>query len=448
MREWAAPVAGIESGHGLFLCQVSATKVVDAGGWVMLHATELLGSEAYDANGNFVGRVKEFYLEPAEQGNRVSRMLLARGKYQPLLARYDQVGFVAPGTVRLTVGEKDLEVYSKNEARLGVKKDLLDQQIIDTHGRKVVRVNDVDIVENKTNGNVELRISKVDVGLTGAVGRLLQGVASPSVIRRIQGKLPTKMIPWEFVNLIEPNPLRRVKLRLTSKKLASIHPADLADIMEELSPDERSSIIESMDEETAANVMVELDKRLRTQVVETMNPERAAEILEEMAPDEAADVLAELPAETSREVLSEMPKREAAEMRELLQFEAHTAGGMMNTEMVEVGEEATRAEVIEYIRFHEMPLDQLDTIVLINRDALFAGTVSAAKLLLAAPEQRMSALASEPFVSVESQVEEREIFELFDKYNLRTLTVIDQERHPIGAITVDDVVSRLQAKLG
>ena len=414
----------------------------------MLHATELLGSEAYDVNGNFVGRVKEFYLEPAEQGNRISRMLLTRGKYQPLLARYDQVGFVAPGTVRLTVGEKELEVYSKNEARLGVRKDLLDQQIIDTHGRKVVRVNDLDIVENKTNGNVELRISKVDVGLTGAVGRLLQGVASPGIIRRIQGKLPTKLIPWEFVNLIEPNPLRRVKLRLTSKKLARMHPADLADIMEELSPDERSSIIESLDEETAANVMVELDKRLRTQVVETMDPERAAEILEEMAPDEAADVLAELPAETSREVLSEMPKREAAEMRELLQFEAHTAGGMMNTEMVEVGEEATRAEVIEYIRFHEMPLDQLDAIILINRDAFFAGTVSAAKLLLAAPEQRMSALASEPFVSVESQVEEREIFELFDKYNLRSLTVVDQERHPIGAITVDDVVSRLHAKLG
>ena len=414
----------------------------------MLHATELLGSEAYDANGNFVGRVKEFYLEPAEQGNRISRMLLTRGKYQPLLARYDQVGFVAPGTVRLTVGEKDLEVYSKNEARLGVKKDLLDQQIIDTHGRKVVRVNDLDIVENKTNGNVELRISKVDVGLTGAVGRLLQGVASTGIIRRIQGKLPTKLIPWEFVNLIEPNPLRRVKLRLTSKKLARMHPADLADIMEELSPDERNSIIESLDEETAANVMVELDKRLRTQVVETMDPERAAEILEEMAPDEAADVLAELPAETSREVLSEMPKREAAEMRELLQFEAHTAGGMMNTQMVEVGEEATRAEVIEYIRFHEMPLDQLDAIILINRDAFFAGTVSAAKLLLAAPEQRMSALANEPFVSVESQVEEREIFELFDKYNLRSLTVVDQERHPIGAITVDDVVSRMHGKLG
>ncbi len=413
----------------------------------MLHATELLGSEAYDTYGNFVGRVKEFYLEPAEQGNRVSRMLLARGKYQPLLARYDQIGFVAPGTVRLTVGEKELEVYSKNDARLGVRKDLLDQQIIDTHGRKVVRVNDLDLVENKTNGNVELRVSKVDVGLTGAVGRLLQGVASPGVIRRIQGKLPTRMIPWEFVNLIEPNPLRRVKLRLTSTKLARMHPADLADIMEELSPDERNSIIESLDEETAANVIGELDKRLRTQVVETMDPERAAEILEEMAPDEAADVLAELTAETSREVLSEMPKREAAEMRELLQFEPHTAGGMMNTEMVEVGEEATKSEVIEYIRFHEMALDQLDSIILINRDAIFAGNVSAAKLLLAAPEQRMSALAGEPFVSVEAQVGEREIFELFDKYNLRSLTVVDDERHPIGAITVDDIVSRMHTKL-
>lgn len=413
----------------------------------MLHATELLGSQAYDAQGNLVGRVKEFYLEPAEQGGRISRVLLTRGKYQPLVARYDQIGFVEPGTIRLTVGETQLEPYAKNEAWLGVRKDLLDQQIIDTHGRKVVRVNDLEMVEHKTNGNVELRIARVDVGLTGAVGRLLQGVAPHSMIRRIQEKLPTRQILWEFVNLIEPDPLRRVKLRLTSQKLAKMHPADLADIMEELSPDERSSIIASLDEETAAEVIGELDKRLRPQVVETMDPERAAEILEEMPPDEAADVLAELAPETSHEVLREMPKHEAAEMRELMRFEEHTAGGMMNTDMVEVGAEATKAEVVDYIRFHDTALEQLDTIVLINRDTEFAGTVSAAKLVLAAQEQRMAALASEPFISVESQVEEREIFELFDKYNLRSLTVVDEERHPIGSITVDDIVNRMHAKL-
>jgi magnesium transporter len=413
----------------------------------MLHATELLGSHAYDAQGHLVGRVKEFYLEPSEQGGRISRVLLTRGKYQPLLARYDQIGFVEPGTIRLTVGETQLEPYAKNEAWLGVRKDLLDQQIIDTHGRKVVRVNDLEMVEHKTNGNVELRIARVDVGLTGAVGRLLQGVAPHAMIRRIQEKLPTRQIPWEFVNLIEPDPLRRVKLRLSSEKLANMHPADLADIMEELSPDERSSIIASLDEETAAEVIGELDKRLRPQVVETMDPERAAEILEEMPPDEAADVLAELAPETSHEVLSEMPKHEAAEMRELMRFEGHTAGGMMNTDMVEVGAEATKAEVVDYIRFHDTALEQLDTIVLINRDAEFAGTVSAAKLVLAAQDQRMTALASEPFISVESQVEEREIFELFDKYNLRSLTVVDEERHPIGSITVDDIVNRMHAKL-
>jgi magnesium transporter len=413
----------------------------------MLHATELLGSHAYDAQGHLVGRVKEFYLEPSEQGGRISRVLLTRGKYQPLLARYDQIGFVEPGTIKLTVGETQLEPYAKNEAWLGVRKDLLDQQIIDTHGRKVVRVNDLEMVEHKTNGNVELRIARVDVGLTGAVGRLLQGVAPHAMIRRIQEKLPTRQIPWEFVNLIEPDPLRRVKLRLSSEKLANMHPADLADIMEELSPDERSSIIASLDEETAAEVIGELDKRLRPQVVETMDPERAAEILEEMPPDEAADVLAELAPETSHEVLSEMPKHEAAEMRELMRFEGHTAGGMMNTDMVEVGAEATKAEVVDYIRFHDTALEQLDTIVLINRDAEFAGTVSAAKLVLAAQDQRMTALASEPFISVESQVEEREIFELFDKYNLRSLTVVDEERHPIGSITVDDIVNRMHAKL-
>jgi magnesium transporter len=414
----------------------------------MLHATELLGSTAYDSHGNFVGRVKEFYLEPADQGNRVSRILLARGKFQPLIARHDQVGFVAPGTMRLTAGETELETYHPNEAWLAVRKDLLDQQIIDTKGRKVVRVNDLDMAEHRTNGNVELRITRVDVGLTGAVGRLLQGLATPAFIRRIQEKLPSRQIPWEFVNLIEPDPMRRVKLRLTSNRLNEIHPADLADIMEELSPAERSSIIETLDEEMAAEVIAELDKRLQTQVVEKLAPEKAADILEEMSPDAAADVLAELPPEHSRELLREMPRREAAEVRGLLQFEEYTAGGMMTTEVVEVGQDATRGEVVDYIRYNEVPLEQLDNVVLVDRESVFVGTVPVASLLLAAPEQKMTELVSESAVSVEPKAEEKEVFELFDKYNLRSLTVVDEDRHPIGAIMVDDIVHRMHSKLG
>ncbi len=413
----------------------------------MVHATELIGAKAFDSGGNLVGRVKEMFIVPAEQPNRVARLLLSRGKYRSIVARYDQIESVAPGIVRLTTDESALELYSPNEAWLAVQKDLLDQQIIDTHGRKVVRVNDVELADQRTNGNTELRVTQVDVGLPGAFRRLLQGVVPPMAIRRIQEKLPQRTILWEFVNLVESDPLRRVKLRLSSENLARLHPADLAELMEELSPDERQSIIGSLDEETAAETIAELDKRLQTQVVEKLDPERAADIIEEMSPDAAADLIQNLAPDTSREVLEEMETREAQDVESLLHFAPDTAGGMMTTEVVIVGEDATRGEVIDHVRFHEIPPDQLDNIVLINREAKLAGTVPIARLVLASSDQRMAELAFEPLLSVTTETNDKDIFELFDKYNLRSLIVVNRENCPIGAITVDDVVSRMHAKL-
>ncbi|PYU06110.1 MAG: magnesium transporter, partial [Acidobacteria bacterium] len=175
------------------------------------------------------------FIEPAEQPNRIAYFLLSRGRFQPLVARHDQVASLAPNipkalprwsnlVLRLNVGERLLEVYEPNEGWLAVRKDLLDQQIIDTSGRKVVRVNDVDLIEQRANGNMELRLMQVDVGLTGALRRLLQGVVSPALIRKIQSKLPPRTIRWEFVNLIEPDPMRRIKLRITHEKLEDLHP--------------------------------------------------------------------------------------------------------------------------------------------------------------------------------------------------------------------------------
>src|ERR1700738_2837537 len=391
---------------------------------MQIYATELMGAEAYDAEGHFVGRVREFFIEPADQPNRVSHFLLSRGRFQPLLARYNQVGAVAPGTIRLNCSERELAVYVPNEAWLAVRKDLLDQQIIDTQGRKVVRVNDVDLTEQKTNGNVELRLTQVDVGLPGAVRRLLQGVIAPGVIRKLQNPLPQKTIRWEFVNLIEPDPLRRVKLRITHEKLEDLHPADLAEMMEELSAAERQGIIASLDEETAAAVLAELDERLTSQIVEKLAPKKAADILEEMAPDAAADVLADLPKATSDELLEEMPGQEASEVRGLMAFDENTAGGMMNPEFVFVGETSTRDQVLQWMRTQKLQLDQLDTIV---------------RLPAADTEQRMSELKTEPLLGVPGDADERDVFELFDKYNLRMLTVTNSESRPIGTITVDDV---------
>jgi magnesium transporter len=414
---------------------------------LMLHATELLGAETYDSAGNFVGRVNELFLEPADQPNRIARILLGRGKYLPMVARYDQLSFIAPGVIKLNVEEKALDYFAPNESWLAVGKDLLDQQIIDTSGRKVVRVNDVDLADERVNGTVELRVTQVDVGLSGAARRLLQGVASPGLIRRLQHKLPTRTIRWEFVNLIEPDPLRRIKLRISNRQLEKMHPADLADIMEELSPAERQAIVASLDEETAAEALAELDKRLTKEIVETLDRGKAADILEEMDPDKAADVLADLAPQTSQEVLEEMPGREAREVRALLQFEEHTAGGMMNTEFVFVGETSTRDEVVSWIGSRDVHLEVLDTIFLITDDAKFSGTVAAARLLLAEPDQRMAEMKTEPLVSVPPDANEKEVFDLFDKYNLRSLAVIDDIGRPIGAIAVDDVVTRLRRKL-
>src|ERR1700687_4890476 len=311
---------------------------------MQIYATELMSAEAYDAQGHFVGGVRVFFIEPPDQPNRVSHFLLSRGRFQPLLARHNQVAAIAPGIIRLNCSERDLALYTPNEAWLAVRKDLLDQQIIDTQGRKVVRVNDVDLSEQKTNGNVELRLTQVDVGLPGAVRRLLQGVVPYKVVRKLQSKLPQSAIRWEFVNLVEPDPMRRVKLRITHEKLEDLHPADLAEIMEDLSAAERQGIIASLDEETAAAVLAELDERLTTQIVEKLDPEKAADILEEMAPDAAADVLADLSKETSDELLDEMPGQEADEVRELLEFDPATGGALMKPDFASVGEDSTREE--------------------------------------------------------------------------------------------------------
>src|SRR6266568_4613351 len=178
------------------------------------------------------------YPRPRRFGSRVfsfPKRGAKRGGVSFRMARHDQVASLAPNipkalprwsnlVLRLNVGERLLEVYEPNEGWLAVRKDLLDQQIIDTSGRKVVRVNDVDLIEQRANGSMELRLMQVDVGLTGALRRLLQGVVSPALIRKIQSKLPPRTIRWEFVNLIEPDPLRRIKLRITHEKLEDLHP--------------------------------------------------------------------------------------------------------------------------------------------------------------------------------------------------------------------------------
>ncbi|MBI4467185.1 MAG: magnesium transporter [Acidobacteria bacterium] len=409
----------------------------------MIHVTELLDSSVYDAQGNYVGRVRELCLVPAEQPSRVARLVIARGKYQPLVARYDQVASVAPGTVRLNTGELQLVPYLPDEAWLTVRKDLLDQQIIDIHGRKVVRVNDLDLAEQPADGRMELRVVQVDVGLAGALRRLLKGVVSPGWIRSLQKRLPTRVIPWEFVDVIETDPLRRVKLKLEHSKLGQLHPADIADIIEALAPAERGAVIEALDASTAAEALGEVKDDLQVRILGELDKGRVADILEQMPPDEAADLLAELPAETATEVLQDMNRQEARELQELLQFEENTAGGLMTPELFACTETTTVAQAAAALRGSEVSVDSLDTVYLIQDDKVLLGAVPVGRLLRAAPETPLGQLRAEQLVFVDTEAREKQVIDLMDKYNLRSLPVVDAEQKLVGVITVDDVLNRL-----
>lgn len=409
----------------------------------MIHVTELLDASVYDAQGHYVGRVRELCILPGEQPNRIARLVIGRGRYQPLLARHDQVASVAPGTVRLNTGELQLEPYVPDESWLTVRKDLLDQQIIDIHGRKVVRVNDVNLFEHPVNGHMELYLVQVDVGLAGALRRLLKGVVSPSWVRALQKRLPTRVIPWEYVDMIEEDPLRRMKLKLPQSKLPQLHPADIADIIEELTPAQRDAVIETLDDVTAAETLGEVKDDIQVRILEELDKERVADILERMEPDEAADALAELSAETANKVLEDMDRGEAHELEELLRFEANTAGGLMTPEVIAASESTTVGQLVDSLRGRPGAVDALDAVYLTNPAEVLTGTVPVGRLLLAATDATLITLRTEQLVYVDTEAQEKEVVDLFDKYNLRSLPVVDAEQKLVGVITVDDVVNRL-----
>jgi hypothetical protein len=217
----------------------------------------------------------------------------------------------------------------------------------------VVRVNDVTLEIRKDPENDVLRVLEVDVGVRSFIRRLLQGWLPRHWIRMIQSPIPPGSIRWEFCDIIEPDPQRRLRLNISHQRLETLHPADLADIVEELSPEERGAIFEAIDSEVAAEALSEVEPKMQASILESLETEKAAEIIEEMAPDQAADVLAELEEETSEEILEEMDVEPKAEVQELLEYEEDRAGGMMNTEYVSVPEHATVAEAMAVIRGSE-----------------------------------------------------------------------------------------------
>jgi magnesium transporter len=409
-----------------------------------LALTELLGLPVFDPGGQ-CGRVRELGIAPAEDPARVA-VLIVRTKAGDRVLPFSSV-IALNGGLRTDSAVSTWPKADGSEGLFLLSRDLLDQQIIDVHGRKVVRVNDVDLNQDMSNSHPVLRVTGVDIGARGAVRRLLKGVVPAGVLKTLLLKIPERPIPWDFVDLIETDPARRVKLKIAHDRLAKLHPADIADIVEDLAPDEREAVFETLDEETAAEALEEVEPKVQKAIVESLASERAADIVEEMDPDAAADLLADLPEERTSEILKEMVPEQRQEVAELLGFEENTAAGRMNTEFIALPVSANVSDAIEALRHFEGGIETVNTMYLVDSHGTLAGAVPLAKLVLASPDTPLLSLSQEPLISCHAGCREKDVAELFDKYNLVTLPVVDDKKKLTGVITSDDVISLLRAKL-
>jgi flagellar motility protein MotE (MotC chaperone)/sporulation protein YlmC with PRC-barrel domain len=406
----------------------------------MIYFTELENLPTHDARGEYLGHLVDLAINPSQNSFQVAYFFVMTPKKILLCIPHDQVSTISVRAVQTSMPADQIQNAMPDEGLIRIKKDVLDQQIIDINDQKVVRVIDVDFDIQPNHKHTELRIVAVNVGAAAAARRLLQGLFAKHRIRTITSPLSTKTIPWEFVNLIEPDPARRVKLRISYAKLAQLHPADLADILEELSRDEQRSVIESLDDETAAEAVSEIPTRMQVALLNSLSAGKAADIVEEMAPDEAADVLQELPPETTAEVLANMDAEEADEVRELLGFEENTAGGFMTTEVIVLEETATVEAAVNELRNFTGELESIHSVYLTTPDMVLTGVVHLARLVISERDAPLNSLVADSAISVPFHADKKTVINMFHKYNLLALPVVDDNDRLLGVVTADDVL--------
>jgi magnesium transporter len=410
--------------------------------------SELLGATVHDLSGAASGRVREVALAPQEDRSRIAS-LIVRTKGGNRVLPVTALSSINGGVWAATLSD-DWPAANGTEGLFLLERDLLDQQVIDINGRKVVRVNDVDLqidIRESGQGRPTLRVHSVDVGARGAVRRLLRGVAPKPALQALLGRIPPRTIPWNFVDVIETDPARRVKLKISHEGLAKLHPADIADIVEELAPDERQAVFQTLDEEVAAEALEEVEPKVQKAIVESLDSERAAEIVEEMDPDAAADLLADLPEERTEQILVQMEPEAQQDVVELLEHKEETAAGRMTTEFLALPVAATVQNAIDSMHEFEGGIEAVSTVYLVDSHGTLVGAVPLARIVLVENSQPMLSLAQEPLILAHEKASENEVAELFDKYNLMTLPVVDEHNKLTGIITADDVISMLRAKL-
>lgn len=424
-----------------------------------VHLSFLQGAQIVNASGRVIGRLREVAVTPGQSSEVVSALIVTLqsapshsvSSHANVIHSRKDLFAIAPEALTFThqgvlqlLDAAGVRPFSPTEPFLLLERDLMDQQIIDVHGRKVVRVNDVTLAWSHQGSGIEIHTVEVEIGTRGAVRRLLRGFGPKEFADKIAANFPAHVIPWKFVDLVEVDPARRIRLKIDHVRLSKLHPSDIADILEDLAPAQRQAVFTSLDGDVAAEALEEVDPRFQKSLVEALGTEHMADILEEMDPGAAADLLAELPDARSEAILEEMQPEERQEVEDLLEFRENSAAGRMTTHYVAVIETANVADAIDALRTFEGDPDTVTDIFLISEHGVLTGVVPLARVVLAKPEVALHELTDSSFVSCNAKAHQKEVAELFDKYNLHALPVMDEMRRLVGVVQADHVIAFLR----
>ena len=402
-----------------------------------LFVSEILKKPVLDPKGEELGRVRDLVLVKGEPFPKVSALIIEKKK-KLFNLQWSDLSIFNKRIISAKVFDESLQSYEFRETDLLIVRDIFDKQIVDANGIKVVRVNDV-----KLEGfDSEAILVAVDVGMRGIMRRLGVERGGEDVMRIFRKRLPYNLISWNYLQPLEPK-LTKISLTVPRQMVSELHPADIADIISQVSQKEGASFFKGLDLETAAEALSELQPDVQAALITGMDTDKAADILEEMPPDEAADVLSDLPVDKAKELLEHIEKEEAEDIQELLSHEEDTAGGLMTNEFIAYPPGILVRDAIKKFRKDAEEVEIVYYIYVIDENERLLGVVSLRELLLADLDAKLSDIMETKVKTVTPETDEMDVGEIVSKYNLVALPVVDAEGSLLGIVTVDDILDRI-----